>query len=131
MGMPFASPFTLMRWLFEDLDRFSEGFGPGLMPRIETSSRGREEAMWAPAVDVLEREGQLVIRADVPGLTKDQISVEVEDRQVVISGERRHEHEERREGFHHSERSYGSFYRARIEIQEGDGAKHAQQPKSA
>jgi len=118
------SPFGLMRRLLEDLDRFTEGFGPGLRPRIEAQRWEGGETMWVPALDVFEREGQLVIRADVPGLTRDQIKLEVEDDQLVISGERRHEREDRRSGFYRSERSYGTFYRA-VPLPHGVNAEHA------
>src|SRR5262249_6126140 len=78
-------------------------------------------------LDVFEREGQLVIRADVPGLTRDQIKLEVEDDQLVISGERRHEREDRRSGFYRSERSYGTFYRA-LPLPHRDNAEQANAP---
>jgi len=126
--VPSANPFTFMRRFIEDIDRLFEGFGvgPGLRPRIDLgpASRERGETTWVPAVEVFEREGQLVVRADVPGLTKDQIKLEVEEGQLVISGERRQEHEERRGGFYRSERSYGSFYRA-IPLPEGTNPEQA------
>ena len=94
-----TNPFSLMRRLMDDLDRlFFVGGGSSDMP-------------WAPAVEILERDGNLVVRADVPGLNKDDINVELEDGQLVISGERRHEHEERKGGIYRSERAYGRFYR--------------------
>ena len=111
-AMSVANPFTFMRRFADDLNRlFGFGLGPNLMP-------GSEETMWMPAVEVAEEDGQLVIRADVPGLNKDQINVEVEDGQLVISGERRQEHEERHARRYRSERHYGSFYRA-IPLPEG------------
>jgi HSP20 family protein len=74
---------------------------------------------WFPAVEVLERDGQLVVRADVPGLEPDQIRVELQDGQLVISGERTQEREEREEGgIYRTERSYGSFRRV-IALPEG------------
>jgi len=118
---PIASPFDLMLRFMEDLDRIFEPFdlGPGLMPRIDLGSRGEgREAMWVPSIEILERDGQLVIRADVPGMSKDQINVQIEDGQLVISGERRQEQEERRGGFYRSEKSYGAFYRA-VPLPEG------------
>lgn len=71
-----------------------------------------------PAVEVLECDGQFVVRADVPGLRKDQVNVEIEGGNLVISGERSQEHEERRGTFYRSERVYGSFYRV-IPLPEG------------
>jgi HSP20 family molecular chaperone IbpA len=58
---------------------------------------------------VEEREGKLFVRADPPGLTKDDVKVEVTDDYLTIEGERKQEKEEKREGYHRSERSYGSF----------------------
>lgn len=106
-----GSPFTLMRQFMQDLDELFDAFS-GRRPS------GQPEAAWLPAVEVAERNGQLVVRADVPGLSKDQIKVEVEDGQLIISGERKQEHEEKGEGFLRSERTYGSFYRA-IPLPEG------------
>src|SRR5882672_3187827 len=111
-GNPGANPFTLMRRLMDDLDRLVGG--PGLVPRLDLAPFKGEasEGMWMPALEVVERDGQLVIRVDVPGVTADQINVEIEDGEFVISGERHQEHEERRADFYRSERSYGTFYRA-------------------
>jgi len=106
-----GSPFTLMRQFMQDLDELFDAFS-GRRPN------GQQDAAWLPAVEVAERDGQLVVRADVPGLSKDQIRVEVEDGQLIISGERTQENEEKGEGFVRSERTYGSFYRA-IPLPEG------------
>jgi len=111
----------------DDLDQLiGFGFGPNLMPRIDFTPFGGEgrEAMWVPALEVAEREGELVIRADVPGISSDQINVEIEDGQLVISGERRQEHEERQGNIQRSERSYGSFYRA-ISLPQGVAPERA------
>jgi HSP20 family protein len=67
--------------------------------------------MWLPQVEALERDGQLIVRADLPGLTKDDISVDITNDAIKIRGERRQESEESDEGYYRSERSYGSFYR--------------------
>ena len=61
-----------------------------------------------------------MVRADLPGLTKDDVNIEVTDEFLTISGERKEEKEEKQEGFYRSERSYGSFYR---QIPVPDGAK--------
>lgn len=109
--MPFASPFTFMRRFMEDVDQLFGSAGAGQNTQPATGSILREIA-WVPTVEVLERDGQFVVRAEVPGLTKDQIDVEVVDGQLVISGERTREHQEKRDGFYRSERVYGTFYRA-------------------
>jgi HSP20 family protein len=107
--------------LFEDV-----GFEPGfhfrsIFPRVFASRQRERELMpveWSPRVDVLEREGQYVIRADLPGMTKDEVAVEVEEGMLILHGERKHENKEEREGGFYRECSYGSFYRA-IPLPEG------------
>ena len=105
-----ASPFTIMRRFMEDIDRLFVGDAPNVA--------------WAPAVEMVERDGQLVVRADVPGLEKENVNVEVDDGHLVISGERRQEHEERREGVYRSERVYGRFCCA-VPLPEGSDSDHA------
>jgi HSP20 family protein len=79
-----------------------------------------DKVEWVPRIEVLQNNGQLMVRADLPGLTKDDVNVELMDDMLTISGERKEEKEEKREGFYRSERSYGSFYR---EIPLPEGAK--------
>ena len=74
--------------------------------------------MWAPQIEVFQRENELVIRADLPGMKRDDITVDITEDAVTIQGERRQESEEEREGVYRSERVYGSFYRV-IPIPEG------------
>ena len=115
-ALALASPFALMRRFMEDMDRLVEDFGSG---NAATAPRGEgRDPIWVPPLEILQRDGQLVIRAEVPGMEKDQINVEVVDNNLVVSGERVQEHEERRERFYRSERSYGRFYRA-IPLPEG------------
>jgi HSP20 family protein len=66
---------------------------------------------WAPDIDVFQKNNELTIRADLPGLKREDVTVEITDDSVYIQGERRREHEEEREGYYRSERSYGSFSR--------------------
>ena len=104
----FENPFSLMRRFSNEMDRLFEGFG--FRPRFfETPV---ETALWAPNVEVLEKEGKLLVRADLPGLTKDDVKVGVTDDVLTLEGERKQEKEEKREGYFRSERSYGAFYRA-------------------
>jgi HSP20 family protein len=118
-----GSPFSFMRRFTEQMDRLFEDFGSG---RSFAPSFGREfgrladleGSLWSPQVEVLERGNQLIVRADLPGLTKDDLDVDITDDSIVIRGERRQEREENEEGFYRSERSYGSFYRE-IPLPEG------------
>ena len=74
--------------------------------------------VWAPQVEVLEKNGQSIVRADLPGLDKNDVKVEVTDDGLTIRGERKQESEEKKEGYYRSERCYGSFYRL-IPLPEG------------
>jgi HSP20 family protein len=67
--------------------------------------------MWAPQIDAFQKGDQFVIKADLPGLTRDNVHVDVTEDGVTIHGERKAEHEEQREGYSQTERSYGSFSR--------------------
>ena len=103
----FTSPFSFMRRFGEGMEQLFAEFGGGeLMPR----GLG-EIAAWTPQIEVFQREGQLIIRADLPGLKKDDVQVELRDDSVVLRGERQEERKEEREGFYRTERTYGSFYR--------------------
>jgi HSP20 family protein len=119
LAMLTANPFALMRRFTEEMDRIFEGFGFGgshwgLPSLREFASRGMGEwrqAAWSPTVEMIERNGQLVVRAELPGLKKDDIKVEVRNDTLTIQGERKQEQEEKHEGIYHSERSYGTFMR--------------------
>jgi len=73
---------------------------------------------WAPAVDVRRCNGDMVVTAELPGMQKDEVKVQVTDNALIIEGERKREHKEDHEGYHRFERSYGNFYRA-IPLPEG------------
>lgn len=67
---------------------------------------------FGPAVDVYESEGQVVVKAELPGVRKEDISLTVEDDRLILSGQSRQEEEVQEEGFHRRELRYGSFRRA-------------------
>lgn len=124
-----ASPFAFMRRFSEQMDRLFEDFGfgsltPGFGRDLMSGFSDVNRSVWSPQVEIFEREGQLVVRADLPGMTKDDVNVEVTGDAIAISGERKSEHEEKGEGFYRSERSYGSFYRS-IPLPEGINADDA------
>src|SRR3977135_681381 len=110
-----SSPFELMSRFSEEMNRVFEDFG--LAGREQTrgltgfANQTANQTMWSPAIEVFERDNNLVVRADLPGMNKDDVKVEVTDNGLVISGESKSEHEERGEGFYRSERSYGQFRR--------------------
>jgi HSP20 family protein len=72
----------------------------------------RGERLWAPAVEVREKDNSLVVYADLPGINENEVKVEVDNNMLVIQGERKREQTDEREGVHRSERFYGTFYRA-------------------
>jgi len=83
----------MMRRFFDEMDR-------------------RFDTVWNPAIEIFQRDGNLVVRADLPGIQQDQISVTVEHDVLTITGTRSDDRTEQREGYYHSERSYGSFQRS-------------------
>ena len=104
-----ASPFSFMHRFTEEMERMFDDFG-GEREWL-TWPREWGEGRWRPDIEMFERNGQVVLRADLPGLTKDDVKVDITDDAVTIHGERKKEHEEKGETFYRSERSYGSFYR--------------------
>ena len=96
-----------MERLFQDFQGFPSVFSAEPWP-FRTEFGGIE---WMPQVEVLQHNGQFTVRADLPGMTKDDIKVEFTGDMLKISGERKAEKEEKRESFYRSERSYGNFYR--------------------
>lgn len=72
---------------------------------------GERERGWAPAVDMIDEDAEIVLRADLPGLDEKDIEVTVQDGTLAIRGERKEEKEEKRENYYYSERSYGAFAR--------------------
>ena len=80
------------------------------------TQRGEEKELvsssWAPAVDIYEDESQLVLTAEVPGLSEKDVEIKIEDNVLSIQGERKLEKETREENYHRIERAYGSFYRS-------------------
>jgi HSP20 family protein len=115
-----SSPFALMRRFSEEMDRWfaQQGLGRG-GPSLAAGG-----GLFAPAVEVFEREGTFVVRADLPGLTKDDVRVEVTDNTLLLEGERRSEHDEQQGGVVHSERHYGMF-RRQIPLPDGVNAEQA------
>jgi len=113
-------PMSMLERFADEIDNVFGEFGFGRARGLFGSGRD----MWAPAVEVYHRNNELVVRADLPGLKKEDISIDVTDNDLTISGERRQEHETDRGGVYRSERSYGSFHRT-IPLPEGAMADQA------
>jgi HSP20 family protein len=82
-------------------DRFFEGRAPNGGSR-----------RWIPAMDLVETDDHLVLRGDLPGMTEDEVDLEIKDNVLTISGERKAESEEKGEGYHRVERAFGRFSRS-------------------
>jgi HSP20 family protein len=115
-GSPFGSLFQ--RWN-DEMDRFFDDFGGGR----GLARRGQQTA-WTPQVEMFQRGSDLIVRADLPGMKKDDVHVDVTDDVLTIQGERRQQQEEERDGWYRTERSYGSFHRS-IPLPEGTIADSA------
>jgi HSP20 family protein len=115
------NPFSLMRRMHEEMDRiFAESMGGGRAPEGQQRGLG----MWSPAIEIRQREGNLVVCAELPGIRKDDIKIEVREDALVLEGERKQEQEGEEGGVRRSERSYGRFYRM-ISLPEGANTENA------
>jgi HSP20 family protein len=127
-----GGPFSMLRRINEDMERLFEnfGFGRSLFPSEAGFGNwpavGGESAssLWSPRVEVFERDGKLVISADLPGVKKEDVNVQIDRDAVTIQGERKQEQTTSERGYYRSERSYGSFYRT-IPLPEGADAQTA------
>ena len=99
---PMSELFDLQRSLVE----FFEGnFGKTIG---ETTALNT----WTPPVDVYEDENEFLLKIELPEMSKEDIKVNLNDNTLAISGERKFENEEKRDGYHRVERRYGQFYRS-------------------
>jgi len=109
-------PFSLMRRMQEDMDRlFGSVWGGRNWPASFGQVGGGE---WTPAIEAFQRGNEFVVRADVPGLTRDDLTVEIGEDALTIQGERKYDHQEEQEGVFRSERGYGTFSRV-VPLPEG------------
>ena len=103
---------TLVKWDpmrelngFADMNRLFDSFFGAANGSTGISRR------WVPAMDLVEAGDALVLRADLPGLSRDDVSIEVKDGLLTIAGERKDDHEEKADGYYRAERTFGSFSR--------------------
>jgi HSP20 family protein len=73
---------------------------------------GQPGGRWMPAMDLVEREHEYTLRADLPGLSEEDVKIELDDNVLTISGQRSSEHEDRKAGYYRIERGTGSFRRS-------------------
>lgn len=104
---------TLIRWepargaRYQDLNRVFGTFFDS-----QTGERRAQGSRWVPAIDLLEEDERYVLRADLPGLSEEDVKIEVDGQVLTVSGERSSEQEDRREGYYRLERASGSFRRS-------------------
>jgi len=109
---------ALIRWeparelatIQNEMNRLFSSFFDG--PPPAGNAGGATLRRWIPAMDLVETDDDFVLRADLPGLTESDVNIELEDNTLTISGERKAEHEERKEGYYRVERAFGSFSRS-------------------
>jgi HSP20 family protein len=114
---------ALVRWdpareldaLQGDMNRLFDSF---FGRREGAAANGYGSRRWIPPMDLVETDDHLVLRADLPGVERGDIAIEVKDGLLTVSGERRAQHEEKREGYHRVERSFGRFSRS-LELPKG------------
>ncbi len=110
------SPFTLMRRMTEEMDRaFGQGGG---------NSSDEMRGVWAPAIEVRQKDGNYVVHAELPGINADEVKLQITDDAIVLQGERKVERDENRQGVHLTERRYGRFFRS-IPLPEGAKVEEA------
>jgi HSP20 family protein len=103
----FEGPFNfpLFRRLGREIDVLFDRFG------LERNVFEPPATMWTPDVEMFQKGAEVVIRVDVPGMKREEVTVEVADGYLTLRGERKEEKEEKKEGYYRAERTYGTFYR--------------------
>jgi HSP20 family protein len=105
-------PMDLFEDFQQEMARFWGQIGP-IFPRPSFRPFGRvpDGTSWAPRVDAYDKNGRLVIKAELPGVKKEDVSVSFEDGDLIITGERKSESEVKEENYYRMERAFGSFHR--------------------
>ena len=104
---------TIVRWEpFRELSSLQTEMNRLFNAAFDSPGGNSGSRRWTPAMDVLETDDHFVLRADLPGVAEDDVKIELDEGVLTISGERKAEHEDKREGYVRVERSYGSFRRS-------------------
>ena len=109
------SPFRGRRGFYDPVSEMNRVFDDmlgGLMRRPGGQQQRSELTEWAPAIDVVAKDGDLVLRAELPGIKQEDVDITLHDNVLTVSGERKAEQEEERSGYYVRERRYGSFSRS-------------------
>ncbi|HEU5360471.1 MAG TPA: Hsp20/alpha crystallin family protein [Candidatus Deferrimicrobiaceae bacterium] len=108
---------ALIRWAdpFREIavlqDRMNRLFGD-FLERGDPHEEGLETGVWMPTMDIHETKDAICVRADLPGVDKDAVSVEVKEGVLTLRGERKLDKDVKEENYHRIERSYGTFHRS-------------------
>jgi HSP20 family protein len=107
-------PFQALTQIEQEMERWVEDVlgHPARRLGLPDWWRRRELVPRQPAVEITEEKEQVTVKAEIPGLKKEEIHVNLSDNLLTISGERKEEQEKKEKGYYYSERSYGSFSRA-------------------
>ena len=105
---------TLAKWSpIRDLLAIQEEMNKLFDERVDRFVDGDiQTRMWEPLVDIYEEDDKFVIKAEIPGVKKEDIDIQIENNILTIKGERKIEKETKKENFHRAERYYGSFQRS-------------------
>ena len=109
MNVTRSEPWSLINRLHRDLGLLDQVAGRGFGFGQENGEQ--TVADWVPAIDILEEKERFVLRADLPGVSTEQIDISMDKGLLTISGERREQRSEQAEGLHRIERATGRFYR--------------------
>jgi HSP20 family protein len=118
------SPFSLMRRMTEEMDRLFQNLGMESGGYEGGGLGGRDAYGWSPAIEVTQREGKLIVQCELPGVSANDVKVEITNDALIVEGERRSEREQNDRGIQRTERQYGAFYRT-IPLPEGVNAEQA------
>ena len=102
------SPMVLFDDLRSDLEQLWE---KPWLPFTFRPFRTEKMTPWMPKMDVFEKDGELIVKADLPGLKKEEVFITLEEGNLILKGERKEETEIKEENFYRAERNYGGFYR--------------------
>lgn len=107
-------PFTSVTDLHSIIDHMFDNAFQNLRP-ADGAAKGPTQGFFTPKLDIKASDAEYAVSAELPGVSEKDISLEVEDRTLILSGEKKEEHEDKKEGdggYYRMERSYGSFRRA-------------------
>jgi HSP20 family protein len=106
MALPVREAVSPLTRIHDEIDRVFQEF-----PTPSFFSPWLAQTRFAPALDLYEKNGNLIVEAELPGIPKEAVKLTCTDNSLTIQGETKKEEEEKKEGFYRSERRYGSFYR--------------------